>query len=199
MTFVYHRSESYVPMSCYKKYSLLCIVLFLSLAASATDSAYVRKINKERRDTDKFMRSGKSSLCVVARVEVTEGASTLGSDTASAIVLPQGPPRLGVLHRHQNDVSLEVVEGVKLRVNDKTPKFEDSGARSFVLHYSEGGKPGDRVTFGQYALTLRLQGDRFMLSFWDTQSPRARNFKGVDWFPVDEAYRVPAEFVPGPD
>jgi uncharacterized protein (DUF1684 family) len=40
------------------------------------------------------------------------------------------------------------------------------------------------------------RGGRFALRVKDPESARRRSFRGLDWFPVRESYRVTARFVP---
>jgi hypothetical protein len=52
-----------------------------------------------------------------------------------------------------------------------------------------------RVAAGSFSFVVRTIGADYYLLAQDVDNPAARNFTGTEWFPVDHAYRVRAEFV----
>jgi uncharacterized protein (DUF1684 family) len=52
-----------------------------------------------------------------------------------------------------------------------------------------------RVAAGSFSFVVRTIGADCYLLAQDADNPAARNFTGTEWFPVDHAYRVRAEFV----
>jgi uncharacterized protein (DUF1684 family) len=47
-----------------------------------------------------------------------------------------------------------------------------------------------------FSFVIRQIGDEFYALVQDAENPAARKFRGTQWFPIDPAYRVRAEFVP---
>ena len=167
-----------------------CLLLSLTMALAADDT-YRREIDEDRQQTDAMLRSERSPLLLIGRFEIQEGATTLGSDPASTIALPpRAAQRVGVVHRRGTQLSFEVAGGVAASLNGKPV----SGL--IALQAMEIPKPTDRVSFGDFTFGIRPVGDGFSLFLQDTQSPFAKKFKGVSWFPIDPAYRVAAQLTP---
>jgi uncharacterized protein (DUF1684 family) len=165
-------------------------IFALGSAMTAEDS-YVSEIQKSRRETDEFLRSEKSPLLLIGRFDVRDGASSIGSDPGSAIVLPaRAPQRVGTLIRHGDQLSFEIATGVPVTVNDKP------ASGTVTLQAPDMPKPSDRVGFGDFVFAIRPSADNFYLLVKDKRSQFLRDFQGTTWFPVDPAYRVIARFAP---
>ena len=157
----------------------------------AADSNYLQQIERSRKETDEFLRSSKSPLLLVGRFEVPEGASQIGSDPQSQVVLPERAPKhLGVIERRGKDITLRIADGAMASVNGKPA----TGAVHLLA--VESPKPTDRVGFGDFLFSIRPDGDGFILLLRDENSPYARSFKGTTWYPANPAYRVTARFTP---
>lgn len=160
---------------------------------SAADDAYRARIEKDRRDTDEFLRSPRSPLLLVGRFSVDEGTSTLGSDRASTIVLPaKVPQHVGTLVRHGDHVTFEPAAGTAVTLNDKPI------GGLVALQVIEPPKPTDRIGFGDFKFGIRPLNHQFTLLLSDTRSPFLTAFTGTNWFPINPAYRVSAQFRPAP-
>jgi len=194
-----HTATAVLGLSRFIKCRTVCpkrTTLLLLLAASAVfaaDDAYRAQIEKDRRDTDEFLRSPRSPLLLVGRFSVNEGVSTLGSDPASTIILPaKAPPHVGTLIRHGDQFTFQPVAGTSVSRNDQPI----SG--SVTLQVTEPPKPTDRIAFGDFKFGIRPLNNEFSLLLSDAQSPFLKGFTGTTWFPIDLAYRVTAQFTPAP-
>jgi|SRR5579863_8639469 len=172
------------------------IALLLLLAAPAVfaaEDAYRAEVEKDRRDTDEFLRSARSPLLLISRFSVNEGASTLGSDPKSTIVLPaRAPLQVGTLVRRGDQVTFQPAAGASVSLNDKPI----SGL--VALQVTEPPKPTDRIGFGDFKFGIRPNSHEFSLLLADSQSSFLKAFTGTMWFPIDPAYRVTAQFTPAP-
>ena len=54
----------------------------------------------------------------------------------------------------------------------------------------------DIVTTGPLTMFVIKRGDRYGIRLKDRNAEARRNFKGLHWYPVNEAFRVTARFVP---
>ena len=52
------------------------------------------------------------------------------------------------------------------------------------------------LTIGGLQLLVHASGERLGIRLKDNNSPLRKNFAGLHWFPVNEAYRVTAEYIP---
>jgi len=164
--------------------SLLSLLL-LTPVGNARDTAYVAEIQQWRNDFDKDVRTG-GWLELIGRLKLEQGATTLGSDSGSTLLLPAvAPKRLGTVVREDGAVKFEPVEGVAATV--------DGRAAAAVNELSTKAGSG-RVKVGNYNFAVRVIGDDFYLLVRDSENPSIARFKGTSWFPIDHAYRVKARF-----
>jgi uncharacterized protein (DUF1684 family) len=170
------------------------LILVATCTAFAADDAYRAEIEKDRRDTDAFLRSARSPLQLVGRFRIEEGSSTLGSDPAATIVLPaKAPQHVGTITRHGREFIFQPARGVSVSLNDKAI----SG--SVAVQAVESPQPTDHVSFGDYKFGIRPMEQNFSLLLSDVQSPYIKAFTGAVWFPIDRSYRVTAHFTPAPE
>ena len=164
----------------------LLALLLVAGQGNAADEAYAAGIHEWQHEHETDVRTG-GWLLLVGRYEVAPGASSLGSDPGSTMVLPEGaPPRLGVLTRAGSVFRFEPAPGVAVTI-DGAPA---AGVAELSTAHGKG-----RVAAGTFSFAVRPIGDDYYVMALNSENPAARNFKGTEWFPVDAAYRVRAEFV----
>lgn len=166
---------------------VLTLLLPLAATGSAAEGDYVASIEAWRQQFDSDLRTG-GVLLLIGRFKLEEGSVTLGSDAASAIVLPEpAPARLGVLTRAADVFRFEPAPQVAATVDGKPA----SGLTELATAPGTG-----RVRAGDITFAVRAIGDDFYALVQDAHNPAASAFKGSEWFAVDSAYRVRAEFIP---
>jgi uncharacterized protein (DUF1684 family) len=166
-------------------------LLLLTTILFAAEDEYRAQVEKDRQDTDAFLRSARSPLLLVGRFSVSEGTSTLGSDPGSTIVLPARAPRhVGTLTRHGDQLTFQPAAGVAVTLNDKVLR------ESTPLKVTEPPSPNDHIGFGDFKFGVRPLTNEFSLLLSDLKSPFLMDFKGTTWFPIDPAYKVSAQFTP---
>jgi uncharacterized protein (DUF1684 family) len=163
----------------------LSSLLLLAPSADARDAAYVAEIQKWRENFDQDVRTG-GWLEMIGRLKLDEGETTIGSDSASTMILPPpAPKRIGTVTREGVAFRFEPAAGVEATV--------DGEAASGVSELST--KPGSgRVKVGHYSFAVRAIGDDFYLLVRDSENPSIASFNGTSWFPIDSSYRVRARF-----
>jgi uncharacterized protein (DUF1684 family) len=166
---------------------LLTLLLPLATTGSAAEGDYVASIEAWRQEFDADLRTG-GVLLLIGRFKLEEGSVTLGSDAASTIVLPESAPaRLGVLTRAADVFRFEPAPQAAVTVDGKAV----SGLTQLATAPGTG-----RVRAGDITISVRAIGEDFYAFVQDAQNPAAKAFKGNEWFAVDSAYRVRAEFIP---
>lgn len=116
------------------------------------------------------------------------GANIIGSHPSSSVLLPNGPETLGKL----------ILEGHAVQLHTSQPVWVDGIPQTqAVLLEDVSGKPS-RVTLDQLSFVVIKRGEKYGVRLWDNQSPARSNFKGLEWFPLDEQYRLEARFIPRP-
>ena len=156
------------------------------MAASA--QTYSEQIEQWRAQADARLRAEDGWLSLAGLWWLEEGPNSLGADAASAIVLPIDAPHMGRIERRGDRFSLHVADGVAACVNGQP-------ATERALRSDAEGAP-DIVTIGDVSLLLIQRGARVGVRVRDRRSPARLAFRGRQWFPVDEAFRVTAAFTP---
>jgi uncharacterized protein (DUF1684 family) len=152
----------------------------LSLAALLLGAAtYTGEIEKWRADREAGLKKPDSWLSLTGLFWLKEGANRAGSDPSSRVLLPEGAPRFfGTLIR----------EG-------RTVRFQPADGEARVLKSDKDGDP-DILETGSVSLYVIERGDQVGVRMKDRNSPYLRDFTGLRWYPVDEAWRIEARWLP---
>lgn len=119
------------------------------------------------------------------------GENTVGSADTNDIVLAAGPASLGtVVMEDTGRVMLRVTPGAGVKVDGKEVLSAEL--------VPEGRGAMSTVSCGTMSFYVIVRGDKYGLRVKDTESPRRKNFAGIDYFPIDESWRVTADWVPFP-
>jgi uncharacterized protein (DUF1684 family) len=118
-----------------------------------------------------------------------EGDNSFGTDTANAIVFPEGPKLAGVFQLAAGKVTLLPKEGLTIDGQPVTAPRP--------LTNDMEGTP-EKVKLGNLVMTVIKRGERIGIRTRNPQSPVRTQFRGLEFFPPSEKHRVVARFVPSP-
>ena len=158
----------------------------LAAAVVAGQDGYLAEIESWRHDREEALKADDGWLTVAGLFFLREGENSFGSGPLNDIVLPSGPPEAGSFFLHDRVVTLRATPGSTLEVEGE--------AVSATQLYPREDRADLRI--GDLTLFVHYSGDRLAIRMRDTNSSLRRQFAGLRWFPVDERYRVPAQFVP---
>jgi len=161
---------------------------FVLLLASP---GYEAQVETWRHDREARLRSEGGWLSLAGLYFLKEGENPFGSAEGEDIRLPSGPAHAGILELHGKEVTVRLAGSVEARLGGK-PVGNSAELRSDA----SGAK--DVLALGPLAMQVIERGGRMALRLWDSDSPRRRDFAGLRWFPVQEAYRLTGHFVPYP-
>ena len=173
---------------------VLWLSVALSLAAAEVgDGAYRTQIQKWREGYEADLRKDNGWLTLAGLYWLREGDNRFGSGPGNDIVLPQGsaPEVAGSFVFREGKTRLVLNEGVSAQVNGVPVR------NGIELRPDSAGKP-DRITLGRLSMIVIHRGGRYAVRLWDNASYARSQFSGVRWFPVNEAYRVTAQFTSYP-
>jgi len=120
---------------------------------------------------------------------LSPGVSRVGRAPDNDVVLAGGPAHLGeVTLAEDGKVHLVVTPGVEVRVD---------GEAVLSAHLGDG-QSGRAVTAvcGTISFHVIDRGGKKALRVKDSEAERRTRFAGIDYFPVDPAWRIEAEWVP---
>lgn len=189
------------PGASFKIVSALCLAAWLvsveavslTEAGNAADQAaadYRAQIEDWRQRRDQRLRSPDYYLSLVGLEWLQEGENRLGSLPASTIRMPGGPSDWGTIHVDGDEIVYRPAPGSGIRVDgevvDEATLLPGSfGTPTVVSH----GDLSFYVIFRQsYALRIK-----------DINSPDLVAFRGVDYYDIQEDWRIEARFERAPE
>ncbi len=154
-----------------------------------TQNEYHQAIAAWRRERDETIRQKNGWLSLAGLYWLKLGRNQIGSDPACEIQLPErAPANVGYFDYNGRSVSLRVDPGKKVKVNDKPTDFA-------ILQPDIAENPS-YVTLQEIQLVVIQRGNRMGVRMWDNQREERRSFPARTWYPVNEAFRLPATFTP---
>src|SRR5258706_5509180 len=156
--------------------------------ARAEADSIARGIEKDREETRQWLKSGATSyLATIRRVDFPSGGSlTVGRASDNAVALDDD-----AVQPHHLRVAV-VGDSFHVEAVDDSARFRvgDVERREATL-----GPSAIRVA----RYTLRLSHQRYpAIIVFDPRSPRFQAYKGIDYYPVDLAWRYVLPLTPNP-
>jgi len=162
------------------------LAVVLLLASPALPAGYVEEIETWRQKRAERLKADGGWLTVEGLFWLKQGDSAFGSDKANAIVLPfSAPERAGTIAFSKGVTTFRLEPGVAGTMGGK-PVTE-----GILRPDSE-----DVLILGSVTIQAIERAGEHAIRMKDMQSARRRDFKGLRWYPVKEAFRVDARFVP---
>lgn len=160
----------------------------LSSAGVAADrnATYTKEIESWRMQRVEHLRAPHGWLSLVALDWLRDGSNTLGSARDNDIVLARAPAHLGtiVLDHGKATIALD---------KDSGATIDGNPMREAVLLDDSHDKP-TTIAYGTVSFYLIQRGDKYGLRVKDTDAPTRTHFAGIDYFPIDESWRIVAKW-----
>jgi uncharacterized protein len=153
----------------------------------APDAAYVESFEKWKAEQTADLKE--NWLPLVGLFWLKPGINTFGSDGSNAIVFPKGPAHAGEFDLDGKEVTLKLLPDAGASIDGKritTAKLEP-----------DTSKRPTQVEMGTLSFHVIVRGERVGIRVMDTDTHNIRNFKGMQFFPLDLNYRVTATWTPG--
>jgi uncharacterized protein (DUF1684 family) len=157
---------------------------------AAPAPAYAKEIEAWRTQREDRLKADGGWLSVAGLVWLKPGANTFGSGPGVDVELPEQVtvPKAGTITLTGTRVEIELAEGVEATVGG-----QPLGKRELKADTSG---VSDVVKIGRATLQVIERSGRYGMRVKDPEAPQRKAFQGLRWFPVDEAYRVSAKWVP---
>lgn len=150
---------------------------------------YIQTAETWRSDRANHLTTPDGWLSLIGLHWIEPGANKVGSADGNALRLAAGPADFGtVFWEPGKGVAFEPAPGVAVTAGGQPV------VGRIVLKYGEG-KP-TVVQSGTVSFFVIQRGDKLGLRVKDAESPRRKHFVGLDWYPVDPAWRIEAQWVP---
>jgi uncharacterized protein (DUF1684 family) len=166
----------------------LLVISAIALAASVT--GFQKTEQDWRNGRLKRLTAPTGWLTLVGLHWLQPGDNVFGSDPQCAVPLPEGkaPKRAGVLVLDAGVVRIKPEPSAGLTLDDKPLTERVLG--------DDTAEKTDVVKLGDLTFFVIKRGDRFGIRVKDSQSPVRTQFKGLEYFAADPAWRVTGTFVP---
>ena len=153
----------------------------------AENASYRQAVEKWRTEYQTELTSETGWLTVSGLFWLHDGQNRFGSEPSNDIQLPApAPANAGFFEFHQGKTVVHVYPGVQVTMNGKP--VQTAELRPDVAE--------DRLMLGDLMFYVHASGNRLAIRLKDKNSKIRKEFTTLDWYPVDESYRVTAHFVP---
>ena len=178
--------------------SLIATVAFVAACQKSTKpemvfnaSAHRNEIEKWQIDRAASLRKEDGWLTVVGLFWLNEGENRFGSDSKNPVVLPKdkAPGNAGSLWLEQGKVRLAARPGVEITADGKP-------AAALDLKDDNNDNGPTILKLGSLLINVVKRGERIGVRVKDTESKTRREFKGLEYFPIDPKWRIEARFEP---
>jgi len=170
-----------------KKFALSLLAVLSSLVSVLAQSDYVKTIEDWRSAETADLKKEDGWLSLVGLFWLKNGVNTVGAGSQFDVRLTDNffQGKFGEIEFKNGVATLKVADGVEAKCEGKPVSTLD-------LVSDEKGKPTEIHVGSQMFYMIRRE-DRFGIRLKDNQSKARVAFKGQNWFPVNESYRVPAK------
>lgn len=177
-------------------FKLLLFLMIISapalVACQTTDKEkvnYIEQIQSWHQARIERLRAKDSWLTLIGLFWLKEGENTFGSDSANTIIFPAKAPKLlGAFSLREGKVNVRINPQVEV-INEGQPVTE------LLLISDAEGKP-TVLTSGSLSWLIIKRGEQYGVRLKDSESPALIQFKDIDMFPIDPAWRIKAKFEP---
>jgi hypothetical protein len=179
-------SSPAISLAMAKKFAVSLAIVLVSVGSALAQSDYVQAVEKWRSDRETNLKKESGWLALAGLFWLKEGVNTVGTGPQFDVRLTDNfkGGKFGEIDFKNG--SGEVAGGQRRRGHvRRQTRFDD---RSRLRR----GWETDRDRVGSQMFYLIRREDRFGIRLKDSQSKARQEFKGLNWFPVDESYRVPA-------
>ena len=170
------------------------VLIAFAFTATAEDSAtrsdpgeLVREIESWRAERLAALKKPGSYLTLVGLAWLNEGENVCGSDPESDVVLPASAPgRIGVFHVRPGRVEFVAEPGAGVL-------HEGESFERMTLASDAGGNP-TLLSLGTVSFHVIDRGGRLGVRVKDEASPVYTDFRGLEYFPIDDSWRLEGRF-----
>ena len=169
----------------------LWLAAILGVALVSQTASYRAAVDEARASRIAELTADDGWLTVTGLFWLKPGRNLAGSGPGSSIRLPsKAPPQVGVFDLANGRITFTAADGV-------TVTSGGAPVRSRAMDTSEGDRTA--LAIGDLRMFVIQREDRYAVRLRDMNSAMRRAFKGLEYFPVSESYRVDARFTAYPE
>ncbi|MBL0028165.1 MAG: DUF1684 domain-containing protein [Rhodanobacteraceae bacterium] len=165
---------------------------------AAAEPAYDHAADVEAWRSARLARLQKPDgwLSLIGLHWLVEGEQTLGHAAGNDIELAAGPDHFGTIRLSGDEVLFAAADGgPQVLVSDSGGERSEGGRTWHVLAADVSGKPS-LVSVDTVSFLVIKRGDKHALRVRDSEAPTRKHFTGIEHFPVDDSWRIVADWTP---
>ncbi len=148
---------------------------------------YIKSIEKWHEERETILRRENGWLALSGLFWLRKGTNLVGSDPNCDILLPKRAPlQLGTFEFDGDRVTLNIEADLPVEVNGTV-------TQTALLDTDEDDIPSF-ITFNDMRMVVVRRSKGVGIRVWDNTREERRTFPPRQWFPISEAYRVPATY-----
>ncbi|HEX7181224.1 MAG TPA: DUF1684 domain-containing protein [Thermoanaerobaculia bacterium] len=164
----------------------------------APDTSYRQEIETWRKDRFDGLKSEDGWFSLVGLFWLDEGENRFGSDPGvNKVILPEGrsPKVAGAFVREGKSVRVKAEPGAPRAPREDITLDGKPVTGAMELKSDATGKP-TVLRLGSLSFHVIERGDKIGVRVKDSRSPALAAFHGLDYFPIQPAWRIEARFEP---
>lgn len=166
----------------------LVALLGLTVVSRAADAVYTQEVETWRAQRVARLTTPDGWLSLIGLHFLKDGDNTIGSAKDNDVVLAKGPAHLGkVVVAADGRVNVELSAAANAKIDGKP-------AMAGELRWRSEGRPSV-VSTGTVSFFVIERGGKKALRVKDSEAERRTHFLGLDYFPIDPAWRIEATWV----
>lgn len=152
-------------------------------------AAYNQEIETWHSNRVEELKGPKGYLNLAGLLWLNDGINTVGSGPSNSIVFPEGkaPERVGFYLLRDNSVTFESAPDAKITSNGKPVK-------KLVAFHPDSASKAPAMNYGSLEWFVIKRDNKFGVRLRDFENPALLEFKGIERYPVDAAWRLEATF-----
>jgi uncharacterized protein (DUF1684 family) len=158
------------------------------VAVPGTPADYVTEVEAWRDQRLGSLTAENGWLSLVGLYWLEPGDNTFGSTPDNSLIFPEkAPNHAGTFHLVDGKVTVDPAPGAQIALADDL----EAPVAGKVLTSDAEGEPSV-LTLGSLRFYVIQRGDRVGIRVKDAGSPARTGFTGLDYFPIDPAWKVEA-------
>jgi len=165
----------------------MLVVALATTALGAMDAASRKEAEEFRKQHEASYR--KEYVPLAGLFALKPGPNAAGSAASNAIVLPKSAPAI---------IGRFVLAGKNVRFEPQpgaTVTMKGQRVAAGVALKPDSADDPDELAIGDITLWVHLSGNRPTIRMRDPNGEAARSFRGFQWFPIEDQYRVTGRFI----
>ena len=173
---------------------IICLIISFSCnldkSVNEDNLSYIKEISDWKNKRIASLKNKNGWLSLAGLFLLNEGENSFGSASSNDIIFPSGkaPDFIGWFVLKDEQISVQIKPDVKVL-------YKDEPVDQMLLKSNAEGNP-TILSLGSLNWFIIKSGETFAVRLKDSENPILNEFKRIESYPVDPAWRIKANFEP---